>query len=569
MTVTLVSLTLMVCLLAGADTGQADAFLQDYHRHHADYRSDDNNSEDDEMFGSYHRYRAMLDREEEEHHRDEEDGGSKVEAITPRRINDVSGLMAQFAQHPETLPPVFTPPQGLASDDDADAAAFAQTWPNSSHHDRGLQRPGDGQARENGVEEEEEEGEGEEDEDEEEEEEPGRERLPAEEAATEDPSALRHRNSFIDSWLEDSAEPEPEPEPETLTQTRAQQAASLRGAGQGVARPNVQHLELDLPDSEGEESQEDTPPGRGAPEPRSEPSEGPPRLLSNVELVDTLTSVTSGARRTRGGHQPTAGRLTNGGEHRNGSSGASAYSHFNGHGGQGQGQGLPRDPHLLSNVELYSTTSSFHPTARPPRHLLSNVELASTASGSSHHPDTASSRPSRQSSANSGGRRPELEACAEIENSEDEAEFGAPQPVSARSEEVSDFFAASRPATAVNGAYDSSEEELDYQYSSGARAAAVKSRTAAGKGREPCQSVTATTEDSGLESGAKSSQDEREALSLLDSTQGQGQGQPQFFLPTEQLQASMRALQLATGSAAQAPRQTQVSHLHHQDSCLP
>ena len=74
--------------------------------------------------------------------------------------------------------------------------------------------------------------------------------------------------------------------------------------------------------------------------------------------------------------------------------------------------------------------------------------------------------------------------------------------------------------------------------------------------------MTGTTEDSGLESGAKSSQDEREALSLLDSTQGHGQSQaaavPEFFLPTEQLQASMRALQLATSAATHAQHQPQV-----------
>lgn len=535
---------------ADAYAEQADAVLQDYHRNHADYRSDDN-SEDDEMFGSYHRYRALLDREEEENHRDdeEEDDESNVETVTPRRINDVSGMLRQFAQHSGTLPSVFTPPQGLPSGD----TAFAQTWPNSSHHDLELERPSDAQKEENREEEEEEE---------DGEEEIESERLRAEQREGTD--VLQHRNSFIDSWLEDSVEHKQD----ASAESQPQLLGSLQRLDDDHTK-TVQQFELDLPNSDTEESAENTPRGDGALETESAPSEGKPpggmHLLSNVELIDTLTSVNSVARRTRGGQKlisMTGSQQTNGngGEQRNTTASVSAFSQFNGH----RDQGLHHDRHLLSNVELYSTTSSFHPTARPPRHLLSNVELASTASGSSHHPDTASSRPSRQSSANSGGRRAELEVCAEVENSQDEVEFNQPQPVSARSDKVSDFFAASRQAAVMNGAYDSSEEELDYQFSAGARATAVKSRMA-GKGREPCQSTTGTTEDSGLESGAKSSQDEREALSLLDSTQGHGQAEvaavPEFFLPTEQLQASMRALHLATSAASHAQNQAQVSDI--------
>ena len=538
-------------MIAGLDTEQADAVLQDYHRNHADYRSDEN-SEEDEMFGSYHQYRAMLDQEEAENHpeEEEEDGGSNVETVTPRRINDVSGMLRQFAQHPGTLPPIFSPLHGLPSND----AAFAQTWPNLSHRDQEAERPSSGWERENGDEE------GEEEEEEKEKEETETERLRAEEAETGGADVSRHRNSFIDSWLEDSVERKQDP----MTETQSQLAGSLQWHG-GNRTAQSQQFELDLPDSGAEESEEDTPRGDGAPETESAPLEGRPPggmpLLSNVELLDTQTTVNSVARQTRGGQRPAsvAGSQQTSGNGRAEmymTSNASAFSQVNGH----VGQGLPHDPHLLSNVELYSTTSSLHPTARPPRHLLSNVDLASTASGSSHHPDTASSRPSRQSSANSGGRRAELEVCAEVEDSQDEVEFNEPQPVSARSAKVSDFFATSRQAVVVNGAYDSSEEELDYQFSAGAKAA-VKSRVA-GKGREPCQSVTGTTEDSGLESGAKSSQDEREALSLLDSTQGHGQSQaaavPEFFLPTEQLQASMRALQLATSAATHAQHQPQV-----------
>ncbi|KAK7097644.1 C2 domain-containing protein 3-like [Littorina saxatilis] len=516
------------------------AVMQDYKQNHADYHSDDN-SDDDEMFGSYHHYRAMLDREEQEHRHDDEEveDDSNLETVTPRRINDVSGMLRQFAQHPGTLPPVFLP-QGLSSGD----ATFAQTWPNAQHPNLDSERSGYSQDQPIRQEEREEK-DGEEGIE--------TERFLPQEAERDE--AVQDRNSFIDSWLEDSAERERNStvrsEPRLLT------PSEQHSDRQDTTTTHHQQFELDLPSSGEEESEEGTP--RAEDTPRSAPVEGRSaaggmHLLSNVEFIETITSVPS-AVRTRNGQRRGEAEHD---EERRRDDAPSAFQQVNGYGDERLGR---HDPHLLSNVELYSTVSSMQITTRPPapRHLLSNVELASTASGSSHHPDTASSRASRQSSANSAGRRPELEACAEEENTEDKAEFNATKPLSARSEEVSEFFSTNRQAAVVNGGYDSSDEELDYQYTGGARAATAKSRVAV-KAREPCQSMTATTEDSGLESGAKSSQDEREALSLLDSTQGHGQGHsqgavPEFFLPTEELQASMRALKLATSAATTHARE--------------
>jgi hypothetical protein len=135
------------------------------------------------------------------------------------------------------------------------------------------------------------------------------------------------------------------------------------------------------------------------------------------------------------------------------------------------------------------------------------------------------------------------------------------------------------------GVFDSSDEEEEEELALAGAAvravgASVKAQGARGgvKGvRGECgHSVTGTTEDSGMESAAKSSQDEREALSLLESNLAHdhsAQGShpsgladhragmaghlsghsgglvPEFFLPTEQLQASMRALKLATSAA--------------------
>ena len=509
-------------------TEGTDTLVQEYHHNPADYNSDDN-SEDDEMFGSYHQYRAMLDREEEENrHDDDEEDGSNVETITPRRINDVSGMLRQFAQHPGTLPPIFPPSQEMAAGDN-----ILQTWPNLGQHN--VQ----------GVGQQENKGEEEEEEHKQEDEEVEAEQLPTDVIETVD--IVHDRNSFIDSWLEESVDHGQD----SMAHTH-QQPFHLTQGSQVTAASTMQHLDLDLPETESADSEAETPRAHGAPETESERSKerGERHLLSNVELIDTLTSVNSAAKSKRG-RQRRVDSLSQGSWEEGREEDVPPLVN-----GLGQ-PGVAPNPHLLSNVELYSTVSTYHPASRPPRHLLSNVELASTASGSSHPPDTASSRPSRQSSANSAGRRHELEACVEIENSKDEAQLEAPQPP----DDVSHFFAAPQQPERVNGVYDSSDEELDYQYS-GARAAAPARVRAVSKGNEPCQSVTGMTEDSGLESGAKSSQDEREALSLLDSTQGHGLSGaatvPEFFLPTEQLQASMRALQLATSAAAAQAEQSQV-----------
>ncbi|XP_076468573.1 C2 domain-containing protein 3-like isoform X2 [Babylonia areolata] len=508
---------------APSDEGKMeDFFQQDYHHHPAAYHSDDDNTDDDEMFGSYHHYRAMLDQAEEDHQQEEEEEeGSNVEIITPRRINDVSGMLRQFAHPSGTLPAVFSPLHQVSA-----GQVALHTWPGvQSHHEEDntdkAERDRDESAEEEGSGEEE-----------------GEKTLEAEKLPSDrgDMTETQERNSFIDSWLEESRDLAHS----SLTQG---QSAGLTFPLTGeVSTPSHPPLDLDLPTSEaGEPSETATPQMNGAADLESLPSEdrapGSMHLLSQVELIDTLTSVNSAARQMQGRAQRREGM------------------HNGDLASEQDAEGLARQAHLLSNVELYSTVSSFHPTSQAHRHLLSNVELTSSASGSSHNPDTPSSRPSRQSSATSAGRRAELEVCAE--HSEDEEGSDRAQTLSARSDQVSQFFAPPQQGVVMNGAYDSSEEELNYQYSATARVTSAKPRGAV-KGREPCQSITATTEDSGLESGAKSSQDEREALSLLDSTQGHGLSEaatmPEFFLPTDELQASMRALQLATSAAESVPQ---------------
>ncbi|KAK7503764.1 hypothetical protein BaRGS_00004887, partial [Batillaria attramentaria] len=390
-------------------------------------------------------------------------------------------------------------------------------------------------------------------------------------------------NSQADEiWLENSAEHEHD----TLTTSKTGPA---RTDTYSDDRTFVQPFELEVEDSE----EGDTPRASGHQEAESEQQEAESehqeeeheskpkmRLLSNVELIDSLTSIRSGPhKRTqrRTDVIVVQNRLSSSRQTEPHPAPGNVENSFEFPSGDG-----PHDRHLLSNVELYSTVSSYHPAARHPRHLLSNVELASTASGSSHHPDSASSRPSRQSSANSAGRHHDLEVCEEEEDvdvdNDDADEPGTQQPASARSQEVSDFFAAEAAARSngqrvVNGGgYDSSDEEhVEYQYSAGARAAAVKSRATAGKPRDVSHSLTCAsdrtvTEDSGLESGAKSSQDERDGMSLMDSTHGHHPSLhgaaapvPEFFLPVDQLQASMRALQLATSAASQTEQDGQVS----------
>ncbi|KAL8593870.1 hypothetical protein ACOMHN_018082 [Nucella lapillus] len=510
-----------------------DLFQQDYPPP-ADYNSEEN-SNDDEMFGSYHHYRAMLDQQEHrrEEEEEEEEEGSNVELITPRRINDVSGILRQFDHPSGTLPHAFPPHEQVSSSGEAALHTWpGVTTPREDHNTDSVEkyntrgRSEEMDQKEFSAEEEEE-----------------REEEVA--MGTGERSEAYERNSFIDSWLEDSRDRVHTP----LTQSQAL-SCSLPQPGPDNNPPSLHPLDLEARASEAS-SEGDTPRVNGAADLESLGSEkkegGSVHLLSRVELIDTLTSVNSAAPRQK---------------HRGGNAQVMVNSHLEphyaephaGHDGHLLHGQVAQGRHLLSNVELYSTVSSYHPAAsQRPRHLLSNVELASTASGSSHHPDTPSSRPSRQSSATSAGRRAELEVCAE--HSENEGDSDRVQPISARSDEVSQFFAPQQQGVVMNGAYDSSEEELDYQYSAAARAGGSAKPRGSAKGREPCQSITATTEDSGLESGAKSSQDEREALSLLDSTQGHGFSgaaatAPAFFLPADQLQASMRALQLATSAGA-------------------
>nr|KAG5711659.1 hypothetical protein BaRGS_016841 [Batillaria attramentaria] len=552
-------------------TGSDD--VQDYLQNHAHHSDSDDNSQADEMFGSYHHYRALLDEEEadgqqEEEEQDDEDG-SNVVTITPRRINDVSGMLREFAQHPGTLPSIFSSTGPLAGQ--SAGAAFLQTWPNLPQQGRGLEKENrrrkDSKTEEMGEE----------------------ERGEVTDEDTETPQfqpqaegGLHDRNSFVDSWLENSAEHEHD----TLTTSKTGPA---RTDTYSDDRTFVQPFELEVEDSE----EGDTPRASGHQEAESEQQEAESehqeeeheskpkmRLLSNVELIDSLTSIRSGPhKRTqrRTDVIVVQNRLSSSRQTEPHPAPGNVENSFEFPSGDG-----PHDRHLLSNVELYSTVSSYHPAARHPRHLLSNVELASTASGSSHHPDSASSRPSRQSSANSAGRHHDLEVCEEEEDvdvdNDDADEPGTQQPASARSQEVSDFFAAEAAARSngqrvVNGGgYDSSDEEhVEYQYSAGARAAAVKSRATAGKPRDVSHSLTCAsdrtvTEDSGLESGAKSSQDERDGMSLMDSTHGHHPSLhgaaapvPEFFLPVDQLQASMRALQLATSAASQTEQDGQVS----------
>ncbi|XP_055958923.1 C2 domain-containing protein 3 [Patella vulgata] len=247
--------------------------------------------------------------------------------------------------------------------------------------------------------------------------------------------------------------------------------------------------------------------------------------------------------------------------------------------------------HLLSNVELIDTLTS---TAEKPlnlgsstekrvfsRNMLSRVELESVDSGTTHHPDSSSSKASRQSSAQSResrkvdhmtdhqpmnrqthtdphkDERPQSESTprSNLESHDMSHDEGV---VTSRTEDLDSYFNQGQNRQLIYSM--SSDDSHPFQFSESLKLAGNLSPLNSHRlgdmstarnidGFIQTEVHSDRTTDSGLESATKSSQDEKETFSMLDSTLVEKSNLPNFFPGMGELQASMKALQMATSAA--------------------
>lgn len=460
---------------------------------------DDFSESEDDFFGSYHQYRALLDREEATKL---EEGSvcseGDVEAITPRRINDVSSLFADIGNSNQvghgTLP--FGCPFPIHGHNAV--ADFSRTYPDQPSHDKQTSKDNSEISQtllKNG-------------------------RIMAHMLQHPDNYNVKDQHSFVDSWLAESSVHELDASYPDHVQTqdarmqesakhliqRDEKPAGDKTTTQSSREGQTQHTQIS---SSGLAGLSDGTPSTCLSE------ESPSSSLEN------LNDIHRGAAEVNG----------------------RAVSYHD----------------VVPNRQLRSA-----PGANPPvssrTHLLSNVELDSESSSCVQHVDWRGDGPSCQSSVNGHGfymhHAPSPEEADSSGHEDGKPSFHSQQPLSSRTLKVSDFFSgAGVPRGADSGHCESSEEEFVCQPRAAAdRTRDVTSRSGIRNGSLTASSDPPATEDSGLESGAKSSQDERDNALILDPTCNPTSdvfGATQdFFLSVEDLQASMQALQLATRAAA-------------------
>ncbi|XP_048237074.1 C2 domain-containing protein 3-like isoform X2 [Haliotis rufescens] len=400
----------------------------------------DSDQDEGEQFGNYHCYREMLDSEELE----ADDEGEGVEIVHPRRINDVSGILAGFysGQTGDTDGRLVSNGQSQGFDKPRYEAAQTVATDDETVHKTHLGQPGSRQVQQTFTQH-------------------------CERHDTENSETKQRKRTLVDCWLSETDDV----------------------GGEGGETPQEV--------SDMEDIDEATP--RKMPPARA--GHNTSTLLSNVELLDTLTSTLETREQS------------------------------------GEELEQPRRPHsqrLLSNVDLESVTSY----------------------NTSHRPDSGSSKISGRSSHLSSNRKDEdiVEDTAEgdLEWTGDERR----ERFDAVRQELDDFF--SRQKETDGTLEDSSFPALKHlslsgdlsTHSSGQNLHHTIRHVQQGYDTNTDLHSDRTTEDSGLESGTKSSQDEKEAFSMFDITH-RTDPMPNFFLPPENLQASMRALQAATAAATQ------------------
>ncbi|XP_067663139.1 C2 domain-containing protein 3-like [Haliotis asinina] len=397
----------------------------------------DSEREEGEQYGNYHRYREMLDSEELE----ADDEGEGVEIVHPRRINDVSGMLAgcYSGLNGDTDGRLVSNGQSQGFDDPQYEAIQTVATDGKTVQKKHLAHSGFRQI----------------------------EQTYAEDNVhlnTENHVTKPRQRTLVDSWLSETNDV----------------------GGEGETPREVSYTE---------DMDEATPRKM----PPAQADRTTPTLLSNVELLDTLTST------LEAGEQP------------------------------------------REEMDQTQTLKS--------EHLQSNIELESdTTYNTSHRPDSGSSKISGQSSGLSSNRKDEdiVEDTAEegIEWTEDKRR----ELFDAVRQELGDVFSRQKES-------DGTEEESIFPalkhlslsgdmstHSSGQNLHHTIQHVQQGYDTNTELHSDRTTEDSGLESGTKSSQDEKEAFSMFDIAH-RTDHMPNFFLPPENLQASMRALHVATAVA--------------------
>ncbi|XP_046560040.1 C2 domain-containing protein 3-like [Haliotis rubra] len=398
----------------------------------------DSDREEGEQYGNYHRYREMLDSEELE----ADDEGEGVEIVHPRRINDVSGMLAgcYSGLKGDSDGRLVSNGQSQGFDDPRCEAAQTVAKDDKTVQKTHLAQPGFRQVQQTYGED-------------------------SVHHDTENSVTKSRPRTLVDSWLSETDDV----------------------VGEGGETPR----EVSYTEDMDEATPRKMPPAQAG---RTTPT-----LLSNVELLDTLTST------LETGEQP---REEMDHTHR------------------------LQSERLLSNIDLESVTTY----------------------NTSHRPDSGSSKISGRSSGLSSNRKDEdiVEDTAEegLEWTGDERR----ERFDAVRQEMDDFFSRQkeRDGTVEESIFPASKHlslSGDMStHSSGQNLHHTIQHVQQGYDTNTELHSDRTTEDSGLESGTKSSQDEKEAFSMFDIAH-RTDHMPNFFLPPENLQASMRALQVATAAA--------------------
>ncbi|ESO89518.1 hypothetical protein LOTGIDRAFT_165110 [Lottia gigantea] len=457
---------------------------------------------EDERVENYHRYRDILDDDDGDDLEDDE--GQEV--ITPRAINDFSGFYAKNRDYSERGNGPRTWPQQPEQDTyDIDEQILNSIGRYTSEIDQSksvIEIHGQDLNE-------------------------SQQTLPGGDDDRRD-SRQPHSSAFKDSWLSDD-------DPECQTPTQIRHESEFHTTNQST---------------ESHDSAAN-------------------QLLSRVELIDTLTSTTE---------------------------------------------------RLVFNQQVM-VESTENPKYHHSRNMLSRVELESVDSGTTHLPDSGSSKASRQSSAqsrNSGAaaarnedrittesssltpcshteERPQSESTPRshdsVQMSHDDARMSHDQShddvqmshdhdqsrdcirmshdqshddarmshdqshdegvVTCRTDDLDTYISQGQNRHLIYSM--SSDDSQPFQFREGLKLGShdfPTSRTVEGYVQTEVHSDRTT--DSGLESATKSSQDDKETFSMFDDTVAEKASMPNFFPDFGEMQASMKALQLATSAVGKA-----------------